>query len=251
MRDMLLLAGAGLLAGTMNALAGGGTFVTLPAFIAAGVPSVSANASSTVALFPGSLASAWAYRDRLGPVGEGVSLRVMLLISVVGGAAGALLLLATPSATFDRVVPWLLLVGTVAFAFGRQAGAALRRFVRIGPAALVVAQVLLSVYGGYFGGGVGIMMMAVWSLLGFIDFHAVNAAKVLLVGVTNAAAVLFLVFAGLVAWPQTIVLMAAALAGGYGGARLARLLDPARARLGISILNFLITAAFFWRAFAR
>jgi uncharacterized protein len=106
MGKFLLICGAGFVAGAMNALAGGGSFVSLPALIAAGVPSVAANASSTVALFPGGAASAWAYRDGLGPVGT-VPLRSLLFITIVGGAIGAILLLSTPVETFDRVLPWL------------------------------------------------------------------------------------------------------------------------------------------------
>ena len=117
----LLLAGAGLLAGAMNALAGGGSFVSLPALIAVGVPSVAANASSTVALYPGGLASAWVYRTGLGDI-CGVSAKAMLAVTLVGGLAGSLLLLLTPSDAFDLVLPWLLLVATLALAFGRSRG---------------------------------------------------------------------------------------------------------------------------------
>src|SRR5580700_2879304 len=119
MNAYVFVFGAGLLAGTMNALAGGGSFVSLPALISVGVPSVQANASSTVGLFPGTAASAWAYRDGLGPIGA-VSLKALLLATVAGGALGALLLLGTPSATFDFLLPWLLLIATVTLGVGRQ-----------------------------------------------------------------------------------------------------------------------------------
>src|SRR5277367_3499600 len=118
--------GAGLLAGTMNALAGGGSFVTLPSLIAAGIPSVQANASSTVGLYPGTAASTWAYRDGLGPIGA-VPLRPLLLATLVGGAMGALLLLWTPSSTFDFLLPWLLLTATLTLGFGRRVSEWLRR----------------------------------------------------------------------------------------------------------------------------
>src|SRR4051794_31496011 len=152
----------------MNAAAGGGSFVTLPAMVAVGVPPVEANTSSTVALFPGGLASAVAYRDDLTPLG-GLPLRPLAPVTLAGGLAGALLLLLTPAGAFDRIVPWLLLAGSLAFAFGGRAGAALRRVVRIGPPALLACQFLLGVYGGYFGGAVGIMMMAAWGLFGVSD----------------------------------------------------------------------------------
>ena len=182
-----ILLGAGLLAGALNAAAGGGSFVTIPALVFAGLPSVAANASSTVALLPGTLASAWAWRRDFRPF-EGVPLRTMLLISLGGGLAGALLLLATSERAFDALLPWLLLTGTLVFAFGRQLGVALRRWVSIGPRAVLGAQVVLSVYAGYFGGGVGIMMMAVWSVLGQADVKAMSAARTLLVSAASAVA---------------------------------------------------------------
>jgi uncharacterized membrane protein YfcA len=127
MNDLVLLSVSGFVAGTMNALAGGGSFVSLPALIAAGVPSVEANASSTVALFPGSIASTWAYWNGMGPVG-GVARRQLLAVTLVGGFLGSLLLLWTPSSNFDFLLPWLLLFASVALAFGRQAGNVLRSF---------------------------------------------------------------------------------------------------------------------------
>ncbi len=243
-----LLFGAGFLAGAMNAAAGGGSFVTLPTLVFAGVPSVAANASSTVALFPGSFASAWAYRDDFVPF-ELISLRKMLAVSLTGGIAGALLLLVTSASTFDRIVPWLLLVGTLAFAFGNRAGLLLRRYIRIDARLMFICQFFLGVYGGYFGGAVGIMMMATWNLFGITDIKAMNATKTLVVGATNAVAVVCFVAAGKIWWPQTLVMLSAAVLGGYVGARLARRLPPQRIRLGICIFNALITAVFFVRTF--
>jgi uncharacterized protein len=247
MDHSILLFGAGLLAGAMNAAAGGGSFVTFPALVAVGVPSVAANASSTVALCPGSLASAWAYRDDFTAF-EGVSMRALLLLSLAGGLVGALLLLATPEMAFDRIVPWLLLVGTLAFAFGRQVGALVRRKFRIGARTLLCGQFLLGMYGGYFGGAVGIMMLATWSLLGRSDITSMNAAKTLLVGAMNSVAVLCFIIAGKVWWLPTCAILVGAVLGGYQGARIARRLDPRLIRVGISLLNVGITAAFFIRA---
>ncbi len=240
-----VLFAAGLLAGGMNAAAGGGTFVSLPAMILAGVPSVAANASSTVALVPGTFASAWAYRRDFRGF-QHVSMAAMLAVSVAGGLVGALLLLRTTQAAFDFMVPWLLLLGAVTFAFGRQAGIVLRRRVRIGARALLGCQFVLGIYGGYFGGAVGIMMMAAWSLLGSDDVTTMSAARVMLVSAANAVAVVCFIAAGAVWWPQTLVLMLAAVIGGYGGARIARRLPPQRLRMGITVFNFLLTAAFFW-----
>jgi uncharacterized membrane protein YfcA len=245
---VLLLFGAGFLGGAMNAAAGGGSFVTFPALISVGVPSVVANATRTVALFPGAFASAYAFRRDFRAF-EAVSLPVMLAVSLTGGVAGALLLIFSPASFFDMLVPWLLLFGALVFAFGRQAGVALRRVLRLGRTALLATQFLLGVYGGYFGGAVGIMMMAAWSIFGLSDIRAMSAARTLLVGATNAVAVVCFVIAGLVWWPQALLMLVAAVAGGYGGARLARAVDPDRLRTAITIFNFLIAAAVFWQAY--
>jgi uncharacterized protein len=250
MSPAVLLAGAGLVAGVMNALAGGGTFVTFPALVFAGVPSVAANATSTVALFPGAFASAWAYREDFRPF-EGMAPRKLLPVSLAGGITGATLLLLTPQATFDAVIPFLLLLGTLAFAFGRRAGAALRRIVRVGPKILGGAQFFLAVYGGYFGGAVGLMMMAVWSVFGVTDVRAMNAAKTLLVGSLNTIAVVIFVAAGKVYWPQAVTMMVAAIVGGYAGARVGRRVDPRAVRLLINAVNVTMTAIFFWRLLGR
>jgi uncharacterized membrane protein YfcA len=174
----------------------------------------------------------------------------MTAVSVVGGLLGAVLLLETPEVTFGRLLPWLLLFGTVAFTFGRQAGAALRRVVRLGPAALLACQFGLGIYGGYFGGAVGITMMAVWSLFGSGELRAMNAARIILVAAANATAVLCFILAGRVAWGPTLLLGIAAVAGSYGGALLARSADPAVLRIIIIALCTTMTAAFFVRSFA-
>ena len=250
MSHFFLIAGAGFLAGAMNALAGGGSFVSLPALIAAGVPSVQANASSTVALFPGGLASAWAYRDGLAPVGA-ASLRSLSIATLLGGVMGAVLLLSTPSKAFDLVLPWLLLLATLALGFGRKLGEALRRRWRITPAAVLTIQIGLGIYGGYFGGAVGIMMMAVWGLLDSRDLKALNAPRTLLVSTANIMAVLTFVIARAVHWPETLVMLVAAAAGGYGGAQLGRRAPPNLVRTGTLALTACITVAFFVRAYLR
>lgn len=242
-----LLFAAGLLAGAMNAAAGGGSFVTIPAMVAVGMPAVAANASSTVALLPGTIASAWAWRRDFRPFG-GVPMRTMLLISLVGGLAGALLLLATPARAFDALLPWLLLTGTLTFAFGRRLGEALRRRVAIGPGAVVGAQVVLAVYAGYFGGGVGIMMMAVWSVLGGPDIRAMSAARTLLVSAANAVAAACFAAIGPVWWPETLAMLLAAILGGYFGAVLARRVPPPVLRWTVILFGAAMTAVFFRRA---
>lgn len=244
----LLLAGVGFVAGAMNAVAGGGSFVSLPALIAAGVPSLNANASSTLALLPGAFTSAFAYREDLRPF-SALSLRAMFATSVVGGLIGALLLMFTPQRAFDHLLPWLLLVGAITFALGRKAGRWLHARVAIGPVVGLTTQFLLGVYGGFFGGAVGIMMMAAWSLLGATDLHAMNASRTLIVGATNAIAALVFVLGGLIFWPQTLVMLVTAAVGSYIAARITRRLDAEIARRVVIALQFLITALFFWRTY--
>src|SRR5579859_765587 len=248
MHGFLIIFLAGLIAGAMNAAAGGGPFVSIPALIYAGIPSVSANMSSTIALYPGSLTSAWAYRRNFQPI-LNVSVKVMFLATLAGGFAGAVLLLLTPTSAFDKIIPWLLLLGSLAFAFGPWVGKKLDRHWRPTTAFLLLAQCLLGIYGGYFGGAVGIMMMAVWGLLGLQDIKAMNAIKVVLVAAANTIAVLCFVFAGSVAWRETLVMLLAAALGGYAGAHATLQLSGSQIRVGISIINFLITAAFFYIRF--
>jgi uncharacterized protein len=247
--ELLLLAGAGLLAGAMNALAGGGSFVTLPALIAVGVPSVVANASSTVALFPGGVVSVWVYRDGLNPV-CGVPLRPILVVSLIGGLLGALLLIWTPTALFDRALPWLLLAATLALTFGRRLGAAMRARFTAGIATVLVVQFVLGIYAGYFGGAVGLMMLTVWSLLDSADIKALNPPRALMVTAANAVAVICFIIAGAISWPHTFGVAAGAAVGGYGGAQLGRWLPANVVRVATVMLAIGITVVFFVRAYS-
>ncbi len=250
MDTLLLVCAAGLAAGAMNALAGGGSFVSLPALIAAGVPPVMANASSTVALFPGGLASAWAYRDGL-TASQGASLRTLLVATLAGGIAGALLLLHTPSATFDFLLPWLMLFAFLTLAFGRGLGERLRRRVQIGAAVVIPVQFALGVYGGYFGGAVGIMMIAIWGLLEGGEPQKLNARRTLMVSAANSMAVLTFILAHAVYWSQTLAMLVAAIVGGYGGAQIGRRAPPRVIRIGTLCVTAAITLAFFVRAWSR
>jgi uncharacterized membrane protein YfcA len=246
MGSYLLLIGAALGAGLMNSVAGGGSFLTFPALVFTGVPSIVANATSTVALFPGALASAWAYRRDFASL-EKIALKPALIVSVAGGIVGALLLLFTSQKTFDLVIPWLLLAATVTFAVGPRVMRTFKRQSWMSPTTLIAFQFLVGIYGGYFGGAVGIIMLAVWSLAGLRDIHAMNGGRTLLGGVMNAAAVVCFVIAGKVWWPQTFMMLVAAVAGGYIGARFARRINPAVIRGIIIIVSVLVTAAFFLR----
>lgn len=250
MHEFLLLIAAGLVAGAMNAVAGGGTFVAFPAMVLVGVPSVPANASNTVGLFPGILASVFAYRkDARGF--EGVSLKSLIVISLVFGFFGGLLLLLTPSPVFDEIVPWLLLVATLTFAFGQRVGVWLRQRVRIKARTLLISQAILSIYAGYFGGGVGIMTMATWSLMVDADIKQLSPTRMMTVAAGNAAAVLTFIIAGQVRWPQTLCLLVGSVFGGYVGARIARKAPAPVLRAAVIVVAVSMTTVFFYRAFAR
>jgi uncharacterized protein len=243
----LLLIGAALGAGLMNSVAGGGSFLTFPALVFTGVPSIVANATSTVALFPGVLASAWAYRQDFKGL-EKLPLKPALVVSIAGGIVGALLLLFTSQKTFDRIIPWLLLGATIAFALGPRVMRALKRQSWMGSRTLIILQFFVGIYGGYFGGAVGIVMLALWSVAGLRDIHAMNGGRTLLGGVMNAAAVVCFVIARKVWWLQAVTMLAAAVTGGYAGARFARRLNPSWVRAIIIVVSCAVTAAFFLRS---
>jgi uncharacterized membrane protein YfcA len=246
MQTYFLLIAVGICAGLVNSVAGGGSFLTFPTLVFIGVPSVVANATSTVALFPGVFASAWAYRDDFERL-EKVPLKPAIVVSIAGGIAGALLLLFTAQRTFDAVIPWILLMATIALAIGPKISRTLNSRVRIGTRTLILLQFFCAIYGGYFGGAVGIIMLAVWSMAGLSDVHAMNAGRTLLGGVMNAAAVICFVIAGKIWWLQATLLLFAAVAGGYAGALLAKRVNPAAVRAVIIAISAAVTVAFFVR----
>ena len=248
MRDLVLIAGAGLVGGAMNAIAGGGSFVTLPALVAVGVPSLNANATSTVALVPSALATAFAYRKDFENF-EQVKFSTMAVVSVIGGVIGALLLISTPQRVFDHIFPFLLLFGVLVFAFGRKLGDFLRTRISVHPAALPVAQFALGIYGGYFGGAVGVMMLAAWSVLTRAGINMMQASRNLLNAAMNATASIFFILGGLIFWPQMGALLVGAVIGGYLAGHFGRKLDPALARNVIIALNSVIVALVFWRQY--
>src|SRR6478735_6051185 len=201
---------AGVLGGVMNALAGGGTFATLPALIALGLPSNIANATSNVALLPGAGASAWTYRDELEPLG-GIPIHTLAIITFVGGLIGSMLLVLTPTRAFDLIIPWLLLFAFFVMAFGRNASAWLNQRVSIGPATLKTAQALLGIYGGYFGGGVGLITTAVYGLLQGAHPRTLFAPRTLMLAVANLAAAEVFIAVGLVRWFACLPMLAGAI----------------------------------------
>lgn len=244
---MLFPAAAGMLGGAMNALAGGGTFATLPALIALGLPSNIANATSNVALLPGAGASAWEYRDELAPVG-GLSVRALAGITFVGGLAGSTLLILTPTRAFDLIIPWLLLFAFVVMAFGRRASDWLHARVTIGPRTLVTAQGLLGIYGGYFGGGVGLITTAVYGLLAGADPRSLFSIRTLMLAIANAAAAILFVAMGMVRWWACLPMLLGGILGGWLGARIGKKLPHGLVRLWTLFVTAATTIVFFVRA---
>lgn len=246
--SIAVVAGAGLLGGAMNALAGGGTFATLPALIATGMPANIANATSNVALLPGAATSAWTFRDELGPVG-GVDVRLLAGITFAGGLIGSLLLVWTPTRAFDLIIPWLLAFAFVVMAFGKGAADWLHARTTIGPASLVAAQVLLGVYGGYFGGGVGLMTTAIYGLLANVAPRDLFAPRTLMLAVANAAAAIVFVAFGMVEWWACVPMLTGAIVGGRLGALVGRRLPPGAVRVWTLLVTAATTIVFFARAY--
>ena len=240
---MLLLFAASLWAGAQNALAGGGSFVTFSALLLLGLDPRAANVTSTVALFPSQAVAGWSTRSMAaGP--EGVSVVVLCLMSLLGGAIGAVLLLATPVAFFARLVPWLVLFATGVFAwgsFGRRTGA-----VRVGPRTTLAVQAAVAVYGGYFGGGIGFMMLAVLTVAG-VAVRSASAAKNILAAVINAAAVLVFAFSSDVRWGAAGAVLAGSVAGGLGGAWMLRRVPEGVLRGGVVVVGLLLAVGLFVR----
>lgn len=245
---LALAAAAGFVGGAMNALAGGGTFATLPALLALGLPANIANATSNVALLPGAAASAHAFRDELGPVG-GLSIRTLAAITFFSGLIGSTLLVLTPTRTFDLLIPWLVLYAFIVLAFGRRASDWLRARVTIGTGTFVVVQSLLGIYGGYFGGGVGLMLTATYGLLAGLDPRSLFAPRTLMLAVANAAAALVFVAAGMVAWAACLPMVAGAIAGGWAGAHLGKRLPAGAVRIWTLLVTGATTVVFFARAY--
>jgi len=243
---------AGVLGGALNAVAGGGSFVAFPALLFVGVPPIPANATNTLALWTGATASGGAYRNHLDVPSR--ALVPLLVTSLAGGIVGAFLLLRTPAHTFLRVLPWLMLGATLLFIFGkRQTGG---RASSVGhdaaPTAIVGASIfelVVAVYGGYFGGGIGIVNLAMLAAVGMTDIHAMNALKSILGVAINGVATLVFVAKGAIYWPHAIVMIAGALVGGYFGAHYAQKLPHARVRNFVILVGAGMTVYFFVKAY--
>ena len=232
----------------MNALAGGGTFATLPALIALGLPANIANATSNVALLPGAGTSAWTYRDELGPV-AGMSVRLLAAITFAFGLVGSLLLVLTPTETFDVLIPWLLLFAFAVMAFGKRAADWLHARVAIGRSALLTTQALLGIYGGYFGGGVGLITTAVYGLLANIRPRELFAIRTTMLAVANLAAAFVFIGFAMVWWWACVPMLFGSIAGGWLGALLGKRLSQRVVRVWTLLLTGATTITFFVRAY--
>jgi uncharacterized protein len=249
----LILFLAGLGAGGLNALAGGGGFITLPALIWSGASPILANTGGTIAVWPGLLAALFAYRRNLR--GREHPLSLYMAVAVIGSATGAILLLLTTNRFFMALLPWLMLFATALFLFGKRLTDGLVRARGDGQAfprpVVGLLLFLIAVYGGYFGGGMGIMTLAVLSLIGMTDMHEMNALKSLLVVVINGIGVAIFIATGKVEWARALVMTAGCILGGYGAGSLVLKVDPARLRMLIAILASGMTVYFFIHAYLK
>ncbi len=211
-----------LFAGVLNSIAGGGSFFTFPTLLWAGLNPIIANATNTLALFPGSFISAWAYRHDMTLAQQKLPVIRLALISVAGGILGSVLLLSTPEHLFMHAVPWLLSFASLIFIFGNRITAWSLRHFHLSIPGIFFLQFLISIYGGYFGGGVGILMLAVLSLYGLEDFHSMNGLKTLLAGCMNLMATLTFVVSGHIDWHTGGLMMISATLGGWLGPAIAK-----------------------------
>lgn len=247
MITIIVLTAAAFLGGALNALAGGGSLVTFPALLFAGLNPIDANATSVVALFPGTFSSVWAYRRSILGITE-VSVTGFFLLSLFGGLLGALLLLSTPSSVFAGLVPWLVLFATIVFAVGNFAPlGAIRRF-KLGPRGALAVHFTISVYGGYFGGGIGILMLAALTMAGLSARNA-GATKNVLAGVMNASAVVLFLTSPQLHWLQCAVLAAGAIIGGLLGAWALHRVNERALRVAIVCIGIALTVGLFLKPF--
>jgi uncharacterized membrane protein YfcA len=254
--EIILLFCAALLGGAVNSVAGGGGFIAFPALLFTGMPSINANATNTVALWPGTLASTGAYRKALS--GDLLKrILPLIVITFCGSILGSTLLLKTRQSTFDKMVPWLLLGATLLFSFGSKITAWINRHHTEGGPTLgrvvgvTLLQLCVAVYIGYFGAGVGIVMLALLSMMGMENIHSMNGLKTLLATCGNAVAVIVFIFARAVFWPQALLMVVGAALGGYAGAWFAQKMDPKSVRYVVITIGYSMTTYFFWRVYIR
>lgn len=246
----ILLFVAAFLAGGLNSVAGGGSLISFPALIFAGVAPIPANATSTVALWPGSVASIGGYRKKLPR--DGRLLVPLSVASLLGGYLGAVLLLHTPPRTFMHLVPWLFFLATALFVFGKRLTGGSPESASAGHswpvvALATVAQLGVAIYGGFFGGGMGIVMLALFSMAQLGDIHNMNAVKAVLATAINGVAIVTFVLAKAIVWPDALVMISGAAAGGYGAAHLSQRLDQRLVKAFVVVVGLTMAVYFLWR----
>ena len=248
----IFLFAAAFLAGIVNSVAGGGSFISFPALLFTGVSPIIANATNTAAVWPGTVSSSVAYRNAFTAEARRL-LPPLIVTGVIGGILGAQILLHTPQATFMRIVPWLLLGATLLFvASGKITGWVRARAGHgTGSRWLFVIGLFLalvvSMYIGYFGAGVGILLLALLGLLGMVDIHAMNGMKTVLVSIVNGVALAIFIWHKAILWPQALVMVVGATIGGYGGAYYAQKMHPKHVRWMIIVVGFVMSFYFFTR----
>ncbi|MCP5410658.1 MAG: sulfite exporter TauE/SafE family protein [Alphaproteobacteria bacterium] len=245
MTGLVILFFVAMWAGVQNALAGGGTFLTLPALMLTGMSALAANITSTVALFPGQITSSWGGRLHVAGAG-GLGFRTLVLISLAGGVVGAVLLLVTPSDIFAKMVPWLVLFATSVFAWG-SFGPKRANSAHLGAAMAGTAQFFISVYGGYFGGGIGFLMLAALTAAGLTIRNA-QATKNVLAGVMNASAVAIFIFSPQIHWLQAGVVCLGAVIGGWVGGHMISRVNEKFLRGAAVAIGVALTIGLFIRA---
>ncbi len=246
---VLMLLAAGLLGGIANAMAGGATLITFPAMMAAGLPAISANASNTVAVVFGNVMGAWAER-RLVPRFDGAML-VACAAAIAGGAAGAVLLLNTPERVFVLVVPALIGIATVIFAFSKPIQQWIGELFGANSGGLRAALVFpATIYGGYFGAGLGVILMSVLSATSVWELRSVNAVKNILGVLANAAAIAIFLIRDVVSWPETLTMMSACIVGGFLGGKALAVISAAMMRIAIIVIGCAMTLFYAWRYWA-
>jgi uncharacterized protein len=265
----LFLFSAALLGGAVNSVAGGGSFLSFPALLFTGMAPIAANATNTVAMWPGTLASTFAYRNAFTPLAKRL-LPPLVLVGIVGGVAGAFILLRTPPATFLHLIPWLLLTATLLFVFSSRMTSWVRGRAGQSPSGVpgdsqladsaaaarlprgllligLALELVVAIYVGYFGAGAGILMLSILAILGLENIHAMNGMKTLLVSVVNGVAIVTFIYARVVVWPQALLMLVGASIGGYGGAYIAQKMNPQHVRYMVIAIGFAMAAYFFYR----
>ena len=248
MFDTILIFGAAFLAGIVNTIAGGGTFLTFPALVFVGLPPIVANATSSVAVLPGYLSGTLGYAPEVRSF-DRPTLTRLCAVTLAGSTLGALALLVSSNELFAAVVPFLLLIATVVFYWGVPIRAYVARLSSSVTPYGSVSLFVVAVYGGYFNGGLGIILLALFAMWGMISVHQMNGLKTALSFVVSAISVVVFAIAGIVAWPQALIMMVGALLGGYLGAPIARALPEPVVRTGIAAIGFTMSAVFLYRAF--